>query len=47
LNYKKSGHYNAYFLRLIANRWKEASEAHYRITRSFSKLSKSKMIVNN
>ena len=28
---KKSGPYNAYFLWLIANRWKGAPKAHYRI----------------
>jgi hypothetical protein len=30
-NNKKSGPYNAHFLWLMANRWKEAPEAHCRI----------------
>ena len=44
---KKSGPYNAYFLWLIANRWKGAPEAHYRIYPLTFKLSEHKLFVNN
>lgn len=45
-NNKKSGPYNAYFLWLIANRWKGAPEAHYRIYPLWLKLSEHKLLVN-
>lgn len=42
---KKSGPYNAHFLWLIANRWKEAPEAHCRLYPLVCKVTERKAFV--